>query len=72
MSDQRKLRPNFFERLGIRWCRMMHDAPMWPIRGRYRCRACGRSFLVPWASGPAAEPVPIWIRPESRVARRAA
>jgi hypothetical protein len=28
---------------------MMHDAPMWPIHGSYRCRACGQSYRVPWA-----------------------
>lgn len=72
MSDQRKFRPNLFERLSIWWCRTMHDSPMWPSRGRYRCRACGRSFLVPWASKPAAGPVPILIRPEPRVVGHAA
>ena len=48
MLEQRKLGPNVFERLGTRWCRMMHDAPMWPMGGHYRCRACGRNFAVPW------------------------
>jgi hypothetical protein len=72
MLAQRKLRPNLFEHLRILWCRMMHDSPMWPIRGQYRCRSCGRSFLVPWVSEPAAEPVEIWIRQEQRIARRAA
>jgi hypothetical protein len=56
MSGQRRFRPNLFERLGAQWCRIMHDSPMWPVRGRYRCRACGRSYLVPWVSEPAAEP----------------
>ena len=62
MLDQRQFRPNLLERLGVQWCRIMHDSPMWPVRGRYRCRACGRSYVVPWASEPAAEPVPIRIR----------
>jgi hypothetical protein len=70
MFDQSKSRPNLFERLGIRWCRTMHNSPMWPISRHYRRRSCGRSFLVPWASEPAAE-VRIWIRPEQRVATRA-
>lgn len=71
MLEQQKLRPSVFERLRTRWCRMMHDAPMWPVRGHYRCRSCGRNFLVPWASEPTVEPIPIWIQPE-HVARRAA
>jgi hypothetical protein len=64
MSDQRQFRPNLFERFGTWWCRIMHDSPMWPVCGRYRCRACGRSYLVPWAGetvDPAAEPFPIRI-----------
>ena len=72
MFDQPKSRPNVFARLGIRWCRMMHDAPMWPIRGHYLCRSCGRNFQIPWATEPASKPVQIWIQPEPRVARRAA
>ena len=72
MSHQPKFRSSLFERLGIRWCRVMHDSPMWPIRGGYRCRSCGRRFHVPWASEPAAEPASIWIQPERRVARHPA
>jgi hypothetical protein len=72
MLAQRKVLPNLLERLRIRWCRMMHDSPMWPIRGQYRCRSCGRSFLVPWVSEPVAEPVQIWMRPEPHIVRRAA
>jgi len=72
MFKQPKLRPNVFERLRTRWCRMMHDAPMWPIRGHYRCRSCGRNFAVPWTTESAAEPVRLWIRPKQHVARRAA
>lgn len=71
MLEQRKLRPNVFERLRTRWCRMMHDAPMWPIGGHYQCRACGRNFEVPWNSESAAEPVRLWIRPEQPVPKRA-
>ena len=48
-------------RLGMLWCHAMHDASMWPIHGTYRCRSCGRSYLVPWAArelpqeGPVSE-----------------
>jgi hypothetical protein len=72
MFDQPKFRPNLIQRLGIRWCRMMHDSAMWPMCGHYRCRSCGRSCAVPWTGESAAQPVEIWIRPEQRVARRAA
>lgn len=71
MFDQQS-GPNIFQRWGIWWCRAMHDAPMWPIRGHYQCRSCGRTFSVPWAGEPPAGPVRIRIRPEPRVARRAA
>jgi hypothetical protein len=72
MSQQRSFRPNLVESIGIWWCQLMHAAPMWPVRGHYRCRTCGRSYAVPWAVGRVAEPVRIWIRQEQRVARRAA
>jgi len=36
-------------KLGAMWCDFMHDSPMWPIHGQYRCRTCGRSYAVPWA-----------------------
>jgi hypothetical protein len=26
----------------------MHNAPMWPIRGGYECRTCGRHHNVLW------------------------
>lgn len=71
MFGQPKFRPDLFERLGSWWCRMMHDSPMWPIRGHYQCRSCARIFPVPWAEE-AAEPVRIWVRPEPRVVRRPA
>lgn len=34
--------------LRSRWCRVMHDAPMWPIHGHYQCGVCGTRFPVPW------------------------
>jgi hypothetical protein len=55
-------------RFGTFWCDFMHDSPMWPIRGEYECRTCGRHYPVPWArdrflpaSGRliAAEPAPL-------------
>jgi hypothetical protein len=30
------------------WCRSLHPAPMWPVKGRYRCPVCLRSYPVPW------------------------
>lgn len=42
---------DFNEQLSAMWCDYMHDSPMWPIHGRYRCRACGRYFPVQWAGG---------------------
>ena len=29
-------------RIGIVWCRLMHNEPMWPVHGWYECRTCGR------------------------------
>jgi hypothetical protein len=37
------------ETIGTLWCRLMHDAPTWPIHGHYRCRTCQRQYLVPGA-----------------------
>ena len=36
-------------RFGTLWCSFLHDSPMWPIRGHYECRTCGRQHRVPWA-----------------------
>lgn len=36
-------------KLGMLWCDLMHDSPMWPIHGQYQCRTCGRQYTVPWA-----------------------
>ena len=36
------------ERLAGAWCRLMHDAAMWPAHGQYQCRSCGRHYAVPW------------------------
>jgi hypothetical protein len=37
------------QRFGTLWCDFTHDSPMWPIRGEYECRTCGRRYPVPWA-----------------------
>ena len=34
--------------LGLLWCRLMHDAAMWPFRSSYQCRKCGRMHPVRW------------------------
>jgi len=34
---------------GTLWCTFVHDSPMWPIRGHYECRTCGRQYRVLWA-----------------------
>jgi hypothetical protein len=31
------------------WCEIAHNAPMWPMHGRYECRTCGRQHKVEWA-----------------------
>lgn len=45
-------RINWFEKLGILWCKYLHAAVMWPIHGHYSCRVCHRQYPVLWA--PAA------------------
>ena len=49
MPEQRKCRLGITGRLGVLWCRLMHDSTMWPIHGSYRCRTCARNYAVPWA-----------------------
>jgi hypothetical protein len=36
------------------WCSLMHESPMWPIHGHYRCRTCGREYPVEWGIEAAA------------------
>ncbi len=31
------------------WCGVMHDAPMWPVHGKYEWRRCGQRHTVAWA-----------------------
>lgn len=40
------------------WCGLMHDAPRWPIHGRYDCSVCGRRYSVPWEEHEAGEGLP--------------
>lgn len=44
------LRPDarLVERIARAWCRLMHHAPMRPVRGCYRCPDCLRTYPVPW------------------------
>lgn len=67
MSEQRELRPNIASGLGGLWCRLMHAAPMWPIRGSYQCRTCGRSYPVPWAGESLVQPARLAIQQEATV-----
>jgi hypothetical protein len=32
------------------WCHAMHGEVMWPIHGEYRCRACLRTYAIPFAA----------------------
>jgi hypothetical protein len=50
MPEQTKSITGWAGKLGALWCAAMHDSPMWPIRGEYRCRACGRRYPVLWES----------------------
>ncbi len=58
----------FTERVGVVWCGLMHDTPMWPIHGQYECATCGRHYAVPWGG---AQPVRL-RRARSSSLRRAA
>jgi hypothetical protein len=37
---------------GKTWCKMMHPDPMWPVKGKYICPTCQRTYPVPWESEP--------------------
>ncbi|MGO9257802.1 MAG: hypothetical protein ACLQU1_16040 [Bryobacteraceae bacterium] len=71
MPDQAEPRLDFAARLAALWCRLTHDAPMWPIHGAYRCRICSQIYRVPWAGGQALEPPTLAIPPRERVAETA-
>lgn len=61
-----KSRIGFAERLRVQWCRLMHDAPMWPSHGTYRCRTCGQSYSIAWAGDQLVHPAPLVIPQEER------
>jgi len=44
------------------WCRLMHNDPMWPVNGRYRCSVCLCSHPVPWEKRPAIK-APVVVLP---------
>jgi hypothetical protein len=41
-------------RLQTLWCKSVHPAPMWPVKGYYQCPVCLRSYAVPWEQSTAA------------------
>jgi len=41
---------NSIRSLAEGWCHFMHPDPLWPVKGRYRCPACYRTYPVPWAN----------------------
>ena len=42
--------------IGRLWCRLMHDAPTWPVRDHYRCGICGRIHTFHWDGGAEGRP----------------
>ena len=42
---------SLWNRASIGWCRTFHPEPLWPVHGQYRCRACLRTYSVPWQDG---------------------
>jgi len=71
---------SFRNSVAERWCSLMHNAPMWPAHGHYRCRKCGHEYPVPWerdrrstAFGPQSPRVPrAASRPQAGVSVRPA
>lgn len=39
---------DLIEAIARRWCYIAHPAPMWPMRGTYRCPQCNRVYAVPY------------------------
>jgi hypothetical protein len=50
MHENTKQNIDWAGKLGVVWCAVMHNSPMWPIHGEYKCRDCGTRFPVPWAA----------------------
>ena len=61
---------DFFRWLGGRWCHVTHPDPMWPIKGRYRCMKCHRTYPVPW-SGTEGRPAAAKAEPTGVPTRNA-
>jgi hypothetical protein len=45
----------FCFRVGKFWCIRNHQSVMWPMHGRYECRACGRRYAA-FAEAPLGNP----------------
>jgi hypothetical protein len=45
------------------WCRHFHHGTFWPVRGRYRCSVCLRTWDVPWEQAPVASTRQDYSRP---------
>jgi hypothetical protein len=54
-------------KLAETWCRLAHGAPMWPIRGKYRCSTCFRTYAVAWEAAPEDTRGSAWGRPHSAI-----
>ncbi len=52
-----------FDWIAEKWCRAMHESPMWPINGQYTCPKCLRHYAVPWEAPLPAEE---YSRPDLR------
>jgi hypothetical protein len=46
------------ERILKLWCRLMHNAAMWPMHGQYICARCLREHPVPWE---VRQPLPVSV-----------
>jgi hypothetical protein len=43
-----RIRGRLVEWFSAWWCRTMHTRMMWPIHGKYVCRACMREYPIVW------------------------
>lgn len=60
-----------WSQLGEFWCRHMHPAPMWPVKGRYQCPACLRAYPVAWEQKSGHTPAPVRVVAANRTFRDA-
>jgi hypothetical protein len=49
------------------WCRLTHNDPTWPIRGKYYCRRCWSVRDVPWANTVPVEGRAVFAAPASEL-----